>query len=330
MNNGGNMYDFSNDLRRQQNPYNQNMMMRQQPMPKKKHGGGIFIIFLLLIITFLVLYIVDLKKIYNIPYMDKVDNFISSKFVKPADGEDEEKKEQKVQEVEITEQKTKEELMNKVLFLSTLDATPTSKTTIFAKDLKVEDLSDTQKLRIATYGLNAVEDKYAVVNDKEELKAVYPDLPEEQLVDIKAIAATAVNNRYLGIFGVKPTAASITEGCPTFTYSEKTNKYYLNTKCSEEVSNEKIHVYAYNFSKDEKYNYVYLAIGVSKLEGEEATIYSDYAMEHEMKVITKEELETFKISNDNLDGFSKYKFYFVKNESANYVFEKVEQIKEDK
>ena len=332
MNNGGNLYNFQNDLNRPVNTnaqyVNYQKQLAQNAKQRKKRGFMGFIIFLLLlIIAFLVLYIIDIKKIYNVPYMDKVDNFISSKFVTAPVEEAKELK--KNNENEITEQKTKDELMNKVLYMSTLDSSPTSKTTFFKENLKVEDLSDLQKLRIATYGLNAIEDKYVEVTDIEELKQVYPDVPEDQLTNIKAIAATAVNNRYLGVFGVKPTPQSITEGCPTFTYSEKTNKYYLDTKCVDGVSNELVHLYTYDFTKDDKYNYVYIALAVSKQEGDEVTIYSDYNLEKPSTVITKEELKDFKIDKDTYEHYSKYKISFVKNESANYVFEKIELLKEE-
>jgi hypothetical protein len=332
VNNGGNLYNFSNDLQRPTtNAQYEQVQQQLVKNEKRRRGGRIlgFIIFLLLlIITFLVLYIIDLKKIYNVPYMDKVDDFISSKLVKaPEETVNDEKKNNN--ETELTEQKTKDELMNKVLYMSTLDSSPKSKTTLFKGDLNVSDLTDIQKLRIATYGLNAIEDKYVEVTDKEELKNIYPDLPEEELVGFKAIAATAVNNRYLGVFGVKPTPQSITEGCPTFNYSEKTNKYYLNSKCVDIPSDEIVHLYAYDFTKDDKYNYVYVAVAVSKTDGDEVTIYSDYALEKAYTVISKEELKDFKIDKDSYEHYSKYKIYFVKNESANYVFEKIELIKED-
>lgn len=339
MNNGGNMYDFRNDLNnnRNYNPYNQNMNMynQQYSEPRKKRGGGLFTFLLLLIIVFLVLYIVDIKEIYDIPYMDKVDDFISSKFVKPADDGKEDKKEEKTAtEENITEQKTKDELINKVLFLSTLDATPSQKTTIFAKDLKVEDLSDEQKIRLAAYGLNAVEDKYVPVTSQEELTEIFPDLPAEQTENIRSITATSVSNRYQGLFGTKPEYKSITEGCPTFIYSSKNSKYYLNSNCSiaadgSVVTNEMIHLFAYKFSKDDTHEYVYVSIGVSKIEEDEATIYLDYEAENEFKKITKEELENFQITESDYKSFAKYKFTFTKNESANYVFEKVEKVKEN-
>ena len=335
MNNGGNMYDFRNDLNRQNynNPYNNsnmNMNYNQQYMdtPKKKRGGGIIIILLLLIIAFLVAYIVHIKGIYKIPYMDKVDNFITSKLVKKTEEKKEEKKEEPKEE-EITEEKTKDELINKVLYLSTLDAGPNKKTSIFAKDLKVEDLSDTQKIRIAAYGLNAIEDKYAVVTSEEELAIVFPGTAAEELVDIKSITATSVSNRYQGLFGKKPELKSITEGCPSFTYDSEKNKYYLNNKCNEETIGESIHLYAYKFSRDETHEYVYVAIGLSKEDETEVTLYSDYEGNNKLRTMTKEELESFQIGKSDYQDYSKYKFTFLKNESANYLFEKVEKVKEE-
>ena len=342
MNNGGNMYDFRNDLNRQgYNPYNQqrnqqmmNMNYNQQfQEPKRKKGFGGFIIFLLLlVIVFLVLYIVDIKEIYDIPYMDKVDSFISSKFVKPAD-DDKDKKEETKPEEAITEEKTKEELMNKVLYMSTLDAERTSLTTLYAKDLKAEDLTDSQKLRIAAYGLSVIEDKYTKVTDEAEIAEAFKDLevPEGETLEISSTTATTVSNRYQGLFGTKPELASIEDKCPMFSYVPNRGKVYLNDKCSETTINSSIHLYAYKFTKDDKHEYVYVSIGVSKLdeENEKVKIYSDYEAKKELKEIDTTEYDKFAITDKDYKDYSKYKFTFTKNESSNYVFEKIEQLKED-
>lgn len=106
------------------------------------------------------------------------------------------------------------------------------------------------------------------------------------------------------------------EGCPSYTYDAKTDRYYINSNCKV---NDRIISYVDEITyKDNEYFAVVYYGFVS-----DNVLYDNVNKNSEIAKLDSE--GSYTIDKDNKDKFSKYTYKFVKNSDGDFVFESIEK-----
>jgi len=319
---GGNLYDFSNEL--PQN--NQQQMINIEP-PRKKKRFSFFAFLEFLIIIFLCLYIANDKGYIHIK---QLDNLIPAKEQKKEEPKEETPKKEEKVEAKVTDESIIQLLSTKTNYLSNIGVNGSNLiSTIYAKTTKIEDISNNDRLSSILIGFMTLEkNAYTAMTDKEELKEVFPSLTEDKMSGILYIDANKVKEKYKEIYSEEITNTSIMDICPSITYNEKRARYYLNPYCNAAEIRSSIDQYIYKVTTLDDNYYVYLSIATYKDNGDETiTVYKDYELKEKYKDYSRADFNNFKIT-DVYKDLNKYKLTFTKT-GDNYVFKQIESVQEE-
>lgn len=212
------------------------------------------------------------------------------------------------------------------------DLTDAEKQQIVLKTVEFADINQSRYQEVP-YVKNAVDTmmKYAR-NNKETIKDYYGYLTYDE-----------VNKAYRNLFGKDLNNPVETVGkCPAFYYSKDTNEfYYMAAGCGGTSGPDRVVSYKEKYVGEKDTIELYMNFGFIRLVDNytEATIYGDLdslikedgifsyaAASQEVGKVAINSMNDYKITEENKDIFTQYKFIFRKDKD-NYYFEKVEKVR---
>lgn len=241
-----------------------------------------------------------------------------------------EKKESKNEEIEITDNLLKEDLTKKIYAMSSIYG---SDNTDFSENLfKIHftgfrdslyndlTLTDDQKLEIA---LDHTIQSYD-----------YTAIPKDDLDLIMGVKKkTDVEKMYLKYFGTKEFTHKRTTSCSgDYSYDEANQVYYVyEPACG---GSGPLSYYLYMNKMTTKGNKAYVYLNAFAIEGDvdenNDITYNVYKDVSKTKVyqknITEEESNSFKVDSTNAHNFDQYKFTFEKDTKGNYYFKSISKV----
>lgn len=107
-------------------------------------------------------------------------------------------------------------------------------------------------------------------------------------------------------------------GCPSFIFNASKNIYYVNSACNE-ANNDKIISYIDNITKEG--NLYYATVYAGLLSNNK--VYNNVNKSKEVATLNVE--ESYEITKENKDKFTKYTYTFTKNSDGKYVFTSIKK-----
>lgn len=142
-------------------------------------------------------------------------------------------------------------------------------------------------------------------------------LKQSNITATSYINANDVNKVVTDLIGPKTIDKVLSiDGCPSYTYDAKTNRYFVNNVCN---NSERIISYIQEITYDGNEYYATVYVGYVL----DDVLYNDVNKNNEITKLDNE--GSYSISNDNKEKFSKYIYKFRKNSDGNYIFESIEK-----
>lgn len=203
-------------------------------------------------------------------------------------------------------------LQNEILVLENIKKTRE----IYIKgDGKVSDYSDDDKIR---YGI-----EYKIS------QAGVPILTKEEIAELNSKGITGVAS-YVDLkdvisnikntFGENVNEYKTSLGCPKYTYDDSNKRFYIESKCETTDIETIISKIGKVTKKNNKY-YVVIYAGLN----DGTNIYSDFEKKNLIKSISVN--ESYTITEDNMNMFTKYTYTFEKDSDGKYIFKSVTKTK---
>ena len=196
---------------------------------------------------------------------------------------------------------------------------------LFAKTRLISDFSEKVLLYpVIKNGKTNQLEEYSCYDLKNKKLAKEEDCGEGMIGEVTGYVTTKEIERFFSeVYGSKFTEKDSYDGCPMLYKSDEIDGYYIASPCGG-TGFDTQYTYIYNREIKDGKVYVYVAYGIDDCCREKPIIYTDYKKKHKY---TGKVTEDFKITADNYEAFSKYRFVFEKK-SENYVFTGIELIEE--
>lgn len=203
-------------------------------------------------------------------------------------------------------------LQNEILVLENIKKTRE----IYIKgDGKASDYTDDDKIR---YGI-----EYKIS------QAGVPILTKEEIAKLNSKGITGVAS-YVDLkdvisnikdtFGENISEYKTSLGCPKYTYDDSNERFYIESKCETTDIETIISKIGKVTKKNNKY-YVVIYAGLN----DGTNIYSDFEKKNLIKSISVN--ESYTITEDNMNMFTKYTYTFEKDSDGKYIFKSVTKTK---
>lgn len=176
---------------------------------------------------------------------------------------------------------------------------------------KAEDYTNEDKIRFG------VESRIA--------QAGVPALTQEEMVELNSKGITNVAS-YVDLSDAAnyinsnfeesvKTYSSVT-GCPTYTYDESTKRFYIQATCQTEDATTIVSTID-KMTKDGNKYYVTVYAGLN----DGSAVYADFDKKKIVKTLAKD--ETYSITKEDKEQFTKFTYTFEKNSNNKYIFKTI-------
>lgn len=161
------------------------------------------------------------------------------------------------------------------------------------------------------YGLDVAINSKA---DSELTTEQLQKINQNNLTNVTSVVSVEEAQGYVSdLFGPTTLKHANVSGCPSYIYDETEKIYYVQFGCTKETISLPISYVERVTNKDNLY---YATVYVGLIDGN--NVYNDF---NKTKVVQELGLnESFAITNDNKEEFSKYTYTFTKNSNGSYVF----------
>ncbi len=250
--------------------------------------------------------------------------------------EDDDIEEDLNEEVEITDINLKNDLSEKIDFITNFNLGQNISQMSNFRNGTVEGLgnvfnniTDEVKLHIVLSYLNG-KGQFVPITEEHKTSSVISSFVNNTGVTIKEVAREVVNNKYREYFGSNlfNTSTQIGKDCFMFYYDASISTYFwVSTSCGGATASSVL-AYKNNFTTKDNLAYVYVNYGIiDPVDTTSANIYKDLEKTSIYQGnVAFLEANNFRIDASNYQNFSQYKFTFNKDSNNNYYFTKLEKV----
>ncbi len=145
-------------------------------------------------------------------------------------------------------------------------------------------------------------------------------IKEKNLTNVSSVVSVEEAQGYVSdLFGPTTLKHDNVVGCPSYIYDKTEKIYYVQTGCTKNATSSPISYVDRVTNKDNLY---YATVYVGLID--ENKVYNDF---NKTKVVQELGLnDSFEITNDNKEEFSKYTYTFTKNSNGAYVFTSLKKV----